>query len=662
MSKLRRTRARHLMRRVREVPLSFILAKLGRLGTEMTTWPFWALSRWMGSLPLGHPGHRFKTLSTRLRAAIIATAADDSEYELAIGRRSALVLDNREFPCLGYGLLHIPRGHEWRADSTADHAWPSRFFPFVDFLTHGRTADVKVPWELSRMQWLTWLAEASVAHSDVSERVRARSTLVDTLRDWSSANPVGYGPNWAIGMEVAIRAVNIGLAAAILWPDVDPASRRLMGGLLSSHAKFLRRFPETSDIPGNHALLCAVGTQFLDEVVFSEDDASAAEDRWRRVLSQFEADGIHIEHAPLYHRLCTEALLWSVSFHLLVATSRNEALLSLAERAASTLAALEMSSGTLPVIGDNDSGQVILIERPSTTLRYLRQLAGVETGSVPLMAAVADSSEFKRVSSGLNRTDAHSPRRLGPFLRLGNGEFDVLLRAGPHGLMGRASHDHDDNASPWISVAGRELAVDAGCYAYTRDFAKRASDLSSVSHNVVTVDARNRFVPRPGSISITAADAPVPESVNVRSDGSAVVQLSWSDREAGRVFHEREFRPDGADRYVIADTMELEHEAPVSVWWHLAPGWSFAADGSGFIATCSQDAVGVRFTVESDPAETAIEAVPYRFSSLYGSEEVATCVGIRARASRTQRIRTTLQLLRRAPDPSTAKGAGPTRA
>ncbi|MEZ7879117.1 MAG: hypothetical protein QMC11_02655, partial [Rhodospirillales bacterium] len=73
---------------------------------------------------------------------------------------------------------------------------------------HEPGVDIKIPWELARLQHLPQLA---LAYSD-----QRSQNLVDEFQnqtlDFMSANPPRYGVNWVCTMDVAIRAANLILA------------------------------------------------------------------------------------------------------------------------------------------------------------------------------------------------------------------------------------------------------------------------------------------------------------------------------------------------------------------------------------------------------------------------------------------------------------------
>lgn len=73
------------------------------------------------------------------------------------------------------------------------------------------TGDIKVIWELSRMDWV--LAFAQRAHNRDAEALTRLNTW---LADWCENNTPYRGPNWKCGQEASFRVMHLAMAALIL--------------------------------------------------------------------------------------------------------------------------------------------------------------------------------------------------------------------------------------------------------------------------------------------------------------------------------------------------------------------------------------------------------------------------------------------------------------
>jgi hypothetical protein len=75
-------------------------------------------------------------------------------------------------------------------------------------------SDIKVPHELSRLQFLPVLGKAYVLTRDERYRQNAKRLL----SHWIEQNPVGTGVNWSIAMEAALRATSICFLLNLISP------------------------------------------------------------------------------------------------------------------------------------------------------------------------------------------------------------------------------------------------------------------------------------------------------------------------------------------------------------------------------------------------------------------------------------------------------------
>jgi hypothetical protein len=95
--------------------------------------------------------------------------------------------------------------------------------------------DIKLIWELSRMDWV--LAFAQHTRNGDAESL---TQLNGWLADWCSLNPPYRGPNWKCGQEASIRVMHLAMAAIILGQVKTPTK-----GLLELLLLHLERIAPT---------------------------------------------------------------------------------------------------------------------------------------------------------------------------------------------------------------------------------------------------------------------------------------------------------------------------------------------------------------------------------------------------------------------------------
>lgn len=92
---------------------------------------------------------------------------------------------------------------EWRTDFVAGYRFPDR--PYDAIKPESGVADIKVPWEYGRMQYLLPLAAAFRQTGDA----RFLDCYRAKVGSFASVNPMGRGVQWTCTMEVGIRVFNL---------------------------------------------------------------------------------------------------------------------------------------------------------------------------------------------------------------------------------------------------------------------------------------------------------------------------------------------------------------------------------------------------------------------------------------------------------------------
>ncbi len=513
-----------------------VLHSLRIVGSRLTgyaLWPRATLSKWcgrhLGPTQFGATGSRqrvqddsFLVVWGREDLATIVEVLghqDAALGEALVRRADALLSDGAQL--LGWGRASLVVPVQWHADETSATTWPAVFHKFIDTAREGEPCDVKYPWELSRLQFLPVLAATWLQTGDS----RYGKATWDLVIDWSAQNPEGFGVNWTCSMEVAIRAINIALTLNIIQAVLTVEQLRFARRLLRAHERHLRWNLEISDVSGNHLYFDYLGIAWLSLTLDGASSARFRRDR-RRLADetdrQFHADGIHIEHATGYQRLMLEGV---VLFQIACGrhgTEPNSTLESVAKRALPYLEAICDADGALPAVGDSDSGNVLtmggIAGNHAAHLFELYAAAGMEGPASHRRMDRVTALWFSREARAawFNQTaappDASTLRALsfddsGYYVIRGGG-LVLVLRAGPSGLRGRGSHDHNDQLSLVLSLDGCPVFIDGGTCTYTANLAQHAWDLATAHHNTVAVDDVEQSPIVRGSVTCTVRNAP----------------------------------------------------------------------------------------------------------------------------------------------------------
>jgi len=622
------TRLVYLLGRAREAGLRVVLRKSW---LRISPWFYYPVYRWrrlshVDSASIRHVRKFGQIVRNNLRASDCVVRTD--------------AIQMNRFPCLGYGDGEIPRGGGWHADQFNGYAWSNSYFAGIDFVAASSRCDVKIPWEYSRLQYLLWLADASVSiGDDADHNIECFSRLA---RDWVESNPVGFGVNWTSAMEVAIRSVNLGLGVAVLADDLDEELFNTLVGSLADHLKFIERFPEYSDVPGNHYLANLMGLCFLSCLLYGADSNKA--EKYFSMFSdeanrQFEPAGGHFERAPTYHRLCLDMV--AIVLALQKNLGGDISLQRVFERGITFCDAICSNGGRLPVFGDNDSGHVIWFGEDARDFTALSDFLSFIRGTGKTEGIAEDRRRWLSAIAGLRpevagelaKPQRHTIWNGSGFVAARAENVVTVMRVGAQGLEGRAPHDHDDSMSLWVFLGDEDLIVDAGCHSYTLDPALREYAIGSGAHNLVQSATRLRFTPTEGSVFRTVRGAATAGRFDVRSNNDRLVLEAELDVSPVAGFSQcrREVNVTTNEIH-IADTWRWDDPQACEIRWHFGPEFKLEIDehSPDVNVLDKKNLTIARVAIRSD-LKLYLDVFNYDYSAHYGTSQ--RCQGLIATIS-----------------------------
>ncbi len=391
-------------------------------------------------------------VSNEDRARIRAAAARARAYEVDL---------------LGSGPVKLANPIDWHVDFKSGHRWPPAYFRDLDLNDLGRDSDVKVPWELSRLQWLIPVGQDYQLGGDPTHAVFVRNVLLS----WMEANPFARSVNWGIAMEPAIRIFSWTWLFQVFggseaWQEI--IFRRQFLATLYRHAEFVQRYMEDFGSGGNHLVADAAGLVMAGHFFGDNRGARAwAETGWsiltREIERQVGADGVDYEASMAYHGFVFEMFDWP-------ARARASLGLPIPESYRARLSAMDDFSaaatgpdGALPLWGDNDDGHVLPINLAARTSPVEPDSRAFHASGVYIMAHERDH---------------------------------VFIDCGPIGQGGRGGHGHNDVLAFEAVLTGVRLITDSGSYIYTASPSWRDKFRSALAHNAPVIDGEepNRFV------------------------------------------------------------------------------------------------------------------------------------------------------------------------
>ena len=257
---------------------------------------------------------------------------------------------------------------DWQRDFISGYRWSSDMWYRPQVVADKPGGDIKVPWELGRLQHLPRLAIISGRFEDLSEKMKI--DFCNEILDFSATNPPRWGVNYVCTMDIGIRTANVALAYSLFKSQgvrFSDSFESVMVQFMMDHCNHIYNNLEYSKfLTSNHYFADIAGLLWGSAVL--PDGAKrtklltfAAQEINNEIIKQFNSEGSNSEGSTAYHRLTAEMGVYSLA---LIKYLRNKGEdLPLNEKACSIImssgeftADISRPDGLFSQIGDNDSG------------------------------------------------------------------------------------------------------------------------------------------------------------------------------------------------------------------------------------------------------------------------------------------------------------------
>ena len=402
--------------------------------------------------------------------------------------------------------------------------------------------EVKWPWELGRLQHLPAIA-AQISDPTSDHGAQSAGVIRNHIVDFVRSNPPGYGVQWLCPMDVGIRVANLLVAvdlARAAGVEFEHKFLQLVCATARDHGRHIVRHLEWGDrLCSNHYLANIAGLLFAGAYLgddFEGQDwvAFAGRELALQIRTQFHPEGSNFEASTCYHRLSAEMVVYSVALMMWIARERpglakrwwdgrapnyhpspaaprtpcvsslrgvwhpfdSDALGRLSGMGSFTRSLLR-ADGSVPQIGDNDSGRFMRLQQtddPSADLRDHSHLC-YAVDALFGRPLPENAPEAHWLSKWVGSSPLVDPGQesLGQSLAWRDfglcvwreGCLHITLRAGHVGQCGNGGHAHCDQLSITLAIDGIPLIDDPGTGVYTPDLALRNRLRSSGVHSTV---------------------------------------------------------------------------------------------------------------------------------------------------------------------------------
>lgn len=591
----------------------------------------------------------FATRASRfpLNPATLPTLAEAVSSRFPDARASAMDRAERmlrgRYDILGYEDVPFGTPPDWHRDPVHERQPPPGFWSVVPYLDP-QYGDHKIIWEINRHQH--WIALGR-AYQLTGDR-RYYDAFVAQLEHWMSANPPLQGVNWASMLELGFRTLSWIWALHFFAPaacsDTTHAPPWMVDLLLGVDRQLTHIEENLSQYfsPNTHlsgeALALYVAGVALPELARSSRRAALG----RRVLiqeihRQVNADGGHAELSAHYHRYSTDFYLLATLVARLAHDPAASSFEDAARRQAGYLRAITDDTGRLPLIGDDDGGQLFPVcGSDASDCRDTLCSAAAILNAPALATDTTPESAYWFCGSAV----ADTPRTAvgsqafpvsGYYVSRSPGGNHLIFDAGCLGYL-NAGHAHADALSIVLTAGGHPFVVDAGTWTYTMDPTERDRFRSTAMHNTVVLDGRPQSEPRG------------PFHWASRADARCLVWESQALFDYAEGIHNG-YKPAAHARAVLTvhgvGWIVIDHllgppgtHVNAELFWHIHPDWKPLPE-SGRIALRHHDghvrSIACTATLEVVSAGAAEGLDGY--SPVYGRREQGLCLRARTTAA-----------------------------
>lgn len=378
---------------------------------------------------------------------------------------------NGSMTVFGYPWLWHADGACWhRAPDTGD-AWPRRFFADIPIYASKPPGDIRIAWEVSRLQHLVLLA-LTTQKAEAPIRDRAVAACEAQLVSWVEANPFLTGIHYISPTECALRLLAVCYAMDLIRPWIQTPERvwPAVLTLVYGHAELIRkRLSLRLSTP--HDTLAAATALLYAGSLFPE---MAHAERWLATGHYLleEETPRHISHDGGSQEQALGYLQFSTDLYGLVLALLDhrgqpvpEKIRQVFDRSRNFLDEFRnLVDGTLPPIGDGEHETAL-----SCCLRF-------ENLGKPRLPGL---------------TTFHLS---GYSIVRGRASEQAIFDHGGLGMAPHYAHGHADALSLLLSVGPRHVLIDPGTYAYSTDEQWRRYFRGTRAHNTVTIDGLDQAV------------------------------------------------------------------------------------------------------------------------------------------------------------------------
>ena len=427
-----------------------------------------------------------------------------------------------------------------------------------------RNFDPKDFWEIARgWQWLPAIIKA--------KEVNNTQEIINKIIYWLNKNNYSNGLAWSVGLDVAIRAINLFIIYQI-------TQEQILIRYIYEHFLYLKKmiYYSKGTIRNNHYLGELTSLTILSYFFKDKSAGKLKKLLEMEIKKQFYSDGVNFEQSIRYHKFSLE-FVFLAKYFLRIETP-------ILEKGAEFLLATKKPDNTWPSIGDDDLGCVIRLNNSPLVEDYsdILSLCKLFTKNNELLINNNDylspvAKFFCKNGQEIlkNVTLQKNLKRTFLFPESGflihrtgwkNNDSYFIIKFGPHKW-----HAHADLFHIELSLGGVPILIDSGTFRYNNVPQERKYFRSTAAHNTLEFNGSDQ----------------TKQFTNFRWHAPAKV-IKWDVKEDVReilfsaihngylkrfnILHERKVSIDRNLNWIqVIDIVKGGGKGQAKIYWHFSP-------------------------------------------------------------------------------------------
>jgi len=366
-----------------------------------------------------------------------------------------------------------------------DNSKASKWF----YLELPKNADVKIIWEINRLQFLPLMAVNFLKTKDT----KILNRIKDMIKEWDSKNPYDIGINWYSNLEVAIRSISLLLTYILLYTHIKSKE---IEELIFKHGYHIYKDINYTEkcIPNNHLIGEATALYILGNI-FESPESKKWIDKSKAILIDYlehlRDDGTYKEASLSYHRFVLQMYLLVYLFSIKFKDNFIEKpLKDKFVKAYIFLKSIEKSDGSFPQFGDWDDGVYYKLNyEPIENYKYFVDTLGyiVDQNNKKNVEIEILEELFENIKIEENHKSVFNDFT-NVFRVFEIGKYGVYKNSNIYLFINNQEqifHSHADGLSIEMSLNGKNILTDSGTYNYSLDKELRQYFRSTKAHNTI---------------------------------------------------------------------------------------------------------------------------------------------------------------------------------